>query len=89
MKNKNIKSFGEFNENLNISDVMFSFYESKYGMLPDDNYYTEEELIIKSFEAEFGDRPTTIKERIKFTDELSKEMGISKDFILKVIGNRN
>ena len=29
MKNKNIKSFGEFNENLNISDVRQRLFESE------------------------------------------------------------
>ena len=90
MENKRyIQSFNEHQENLNISDVMFSFYESKYGMLPPDDNYTDEELVIKSFEAEFGNKPTTIKERIKFANELSKQTDISKDFILKTIGNRN
>ena len=50
MKNKNIKSFGEFNENLNISDVSDSydfenfldeFAENNFGLDPDGNpaYY--------------------------------------------------
>ena len=86
---KHIKRFNELEENLNISDVMFSFYENKYGMLSTDDNYTDDELIIKSFESEFGDKPTTIKERLKFANELSKDTGISKDFILKTIGNRN
>jgi hypothetical protein len=38
-----------FTSELNISDVMFSFYENKYGMLPTEDDYTQEELIIKSF----------------------------------------
>lgn len=38
--NKNVKSFGQFNENLNISDVMFSFSDmvgfSKWLLSVDD-----------------------------------------------------
>ena len=90
MKNrKHIKTFENKTSELNISDVMFSFYESKYGMLPPGDNYTDEELVIKSFEAEFGNKPTTIKERIKFANGLSKQTDISKDFVLKTIGNRN
>jgi hypothetical protein len=50
MKNKNIKSFGEFNENLNISDVsdscdfenfLYEFAKNNFGLDPDGNpaYY--------------------------------------------------
>jgi hypothetical protein len=86
--NKHIQSFNEHQKNLNISDVMFSFYENKYGMLPQDKY-TNEELVIKSFEAEFGNNTTTVKQRLDFANELSKETGFSKDFILGLIKNKN
>ena len=88
-KLKNIQTFEQHSSELNISGVMFSFYENKYGMLPPEDNYTQEELIIKSFETEFGNKPITTKERLDFANELSKETDISKDFILKVIGNRN
>ena len=40
MKNKNIKSFGEFNENLNISDVS----DSNYTPIEDLEYDIEKIL---------------------------------------------
>jgi len=90
MKGKgHIQSFNEYQENLNISDVMFSFYESKYGMLPQEGKYTDEELVIKSFETEFGNNTTTVKQRLDFANELSKETLLSKDFILGLIKNKN
>lgn len=61
------------------------FNESKYGMLPNENEYTDDELVLKSFESEFGDKPATIKQRLDFAYELSNETGISKDYILKLI----
>ncbi len=86
---KTPQQLNESSENLNISDVMFSFYESKYGMLPKENEYTDEELVIKSFESEFGNSTTTVKQRLNFANELSTETGIQKDFILNLIKNRN
>ncbi len=86
---KNIQTFEQHSSELNISDVMFSFYESKYGMLPQEGKYTDEELVIKSFETEFGNNTTTVKQRLDFTNELSKETGLSKDFILGLIKNKN
>ena len=38
MKNKNIKSFGEFNENLNISDVSESKLNSPHQMMVGSQY---------------------------------------------------
>ena len=49
MKNKNIKSFGEFNENLNISDVSDSL-EKEIKKLKDRNVSFDEERLRDNIE---------------------------------------
>ncbi len=68
---------------------MFIFNGSKYGMLSKEDVYTDDELVIKSFEVEFGNNVTTIRQRLDFVNELSKETGLSKVFIYNIIKNRN
>ena len=64
-------------------------YKNKYEMLPQESDYTDDELVKKTFEAEFGDNTTTIRQRLDFANELAIETGLSKDFILGIIKNRN
>jgi hypothetical protein len=52
-----------------------------------DNF-TDEEIIINSFESEYGIGAVTIKQRLEFAINLSKEGKYSKEFIFNVLKNK-
>ena len=65
-------------------DNIIYIYENKYGMLPPENEYTVEELIKKSFEAEFGNE-YTLFDMITFAEDIARETSLSKKNIIKII----
>jgi hypothetical protein len=55
---------------------------------PGEPYFSDEDLVLKTFESEYGVGTVSLRNRLDFANRLSSDGRFTKEFVLKVLENK-